>query len=76
MFHKVLMAFVAVLALSATECLAQGTQQEQAACRPDVRKHCRHLKPNAGALVFLSCLQKNRSKLSKACRNVLESHGQ
>jgi hypothetical protein len=54
----------------------QGTPQEQAACRPDVRRFCRDLKPDAGSLSFLSCLQGHREKLSRACLAVLESHGQ
>jgi hypothetical protein len=53
-----------------------GTTQEQAACRKDVRKFCQDLPDTAGPLSFLSCLQANRSKISKACQNVLASHGQ
>jgi hypothetical protein len=54
---------------------AQGTSQEQAACRHDTRKHCRAVKPDEGDGAFLACLQANREKLSAACRNVLKSHG-
>jgi hypothetical protein len=54
----------------------KGTPQEQAACRPDVRKFCRSVKPGSGALTFLACLKANRAKLSKACRAVLTKHGQ
>lgn len=72
--------FVTALLTAApiTAALAQfeGTPQEQAACRPDVRRLCRDLKPDTGSGVFLACLQTNRAKLSKACRDVLESHGQ
>jgi hypothetical protein len=68
----------ALVFVSATASFAQfdGTPQEQAACRPDVRKHCRDLKADAGSPAFLACLQANRAKLSKSCRAVLESHGQ
>lgn len=52
----------------------EGTPQEQAACRPDSNKFCRDAEPDQ--LRVLSCLQRNRAKLSKACRRVLESHGQ
>jgi Cysteine rich repeat len=52
-----------------------GTEQENAACRRDTRKLCRHIKADAGNGAFLSCLQEHRAKLSKACRQVLESHG-
>lgn len=53
--------------------MAAGTPEEQAACRPDVRRFC----PRAGQdeMVVLGCLQQNREKLTKACRKVLESHG-
>jgi hypothetical protein len=56
--------------------VAAGTAKEQAACRPDVRRFCSkvHESPDSGA--FLSCLEANRSKLSKACLAVLTSHGQ
>jgi hypothetical protein len=52
----------------------QGTAEERAACRPDVRRHCR----NAGddSMRVLSCLQEHRSQLSRACRGVLEKNGQ
>ncbi len=57
----------------------QGTEQERAACAPDVIKHCGELvKDNAPADVFaiLSCLQTKRLKISAACRQVLDNRGQ
>jgi hypothetical protein len=53
----------------------QGSAKEQAACRPDVRRYCSSIKSGSDAGMYLNCLQANRSKLSKACLNVLESHG-
>jgi hypothetical protein len=53
-----------------------GTPEEQAACRPDVRKFCHHIHEDAGDMVFLACLQEHRPKLSLKCRTLLESHGQ
>jgi hypothetical protein len=53
----------------------RGTSQEEAACRPDVRRFCRNVPDHAGQLVFLACLKENRSKISKACRDVLARHG-
>ena len=72
---------VAVVAASPSMSLAQmqGTEQEQAACRPDVFKHCKPLLTNNGApntFSILACLQSVRAKLSKACAAVLASHGQ
>jgi hypothetical protein len=55
---------------------SRGTSQEEAACRRDVRRFCRHVPDSAGSLFFLTCLKENRSKISKACQNVLASHGQ
>ena len=53
----------------------EGSSKEQAACRPDVRRYCATIKPGSDSEVFLHCLQANRSKLSKACLEVLTSHG-
>ena len=78
-------AAVMLLAISTAPSFAQsiaqngvsggGTPQEKAACRRDVRKFCRHLKAGAGDGAFLRCLQEHREKLSKACGEVLRSHG-
>jgi hypothetical protein len=59
-----------------SEIAPRGTSQEEAACRRDVRRFCRDIPDSAGSLSFLRCLQENRSKISKACQNVLASHGQ
>ena len=87
MFGKAILAVSIMLVASATPCLAQGgdrakldvtqggTSEEDAACRRDTRKLCRHLKADEGAGAFLSCLQEHRAALSKACYAVLESHG-
>jgi len=55
---------------------ASGTPEQQAACRPDVRRFCRAVSGEAGSFAFLACLQAHREKLSRACRDVLESNGQ
>jgi hypothetical protein len=54
--------------------LPSGTPDEEAACKPDVRRFC----PDLGDDQFriLGCLQKERTKISKACLRVLEDHGQ
>ena len=54
-----------------------GSEKERAACHPDVVRYCQaELKTN-GDDVFsiLACLQRNRSRISAACRAVLEQHG-
>jgi hypothetical protein len=59
--------------------IGQGTEQERAACHPDVVKYCKELvKDNDQSDVFaiLSCLQTNRSRISAPCQEVLAGHGQ
>lgn len=52
-----------------------GTEAEQKACSRDVSRFCRSVMEQSD-LVILSCLQQNREKISKACNQVLVSHGQ
>ncbi len=59
--------------------MGQGDARERAACHPDVVRYCKRLiKDDANADVFgiLNCLQANRQRISKACNQVLVSHGQ
>ncbi|HEV2956102.1 MAG TPA: hypothetical protein VGX95_08280 [Xanthobacteraceae bacterium] len=51
-----------------------GTPQEQAACRPDVARHCKSVQGNDDN-AFVSCLVSHAPQLSKRCRKVLEAHG-
>ena len=71
---------VASSAPLAQETLAQessgASRDDQAACRSDSRRFCRTVDPESGTSGILMCLKQNRSKLSRACRGVLESHGQ
>jgi hypothetical protein len=62
------------LAFGPTASRAQGTAQEEGACRPDVMRLCRAVAPDTGRV--LACLQANRARLSRACRTVLQIHGQ
>lgn len=49
--------------------------QQGDACARDASRFCRaHL--NDGDQVVLACLKQNRARLSKACQQVLTSHGQ
>ncbi|MCO5129546.1 MAG: hypothetical protein M9932_03145 [Xanthobacteraceae bacterium] len=78
-----ILLLLALLAPLSTPAMAQkqspsqrgGTEAEQKACTRDVTRHCRHLM-DQGDLVILSCLKEHRSKLTKACEQVLASHGQ
>lgn len=49
-----------------------GTPEQRAACGPDVRRFCRHVKPEEGPFAYLNCLQEHREKLHKACIKVIE----
>ena len=58
--------------------IGQGNDQERAACHPDVTRFCQtqlQVNPN-DTLGILGCLQANRPKISRACQQVLASHGQ
>ncbi len=62
-----------------TPSLGAGTDQERAACHPDVIRYCKQfLHDNGQDDVFgiLGCLQSNRPKISNGCQQVLASHGQ
>lgn len=55
----------------------QGTAQDRAACQADVVSFCQtELRTNqCDVFAILGCLQRNRTRLSAACRGVLESNG-
>jgi hypothetical protein len=48
-----------------------GTPEQRAACRPDVRRFCRSVKPEDGPYAYLDCLQKHREKLRPVCLRVI-----
>ncbi len=50
-----------------------GTPQEQQACTRDASRFCRRELGDDNAVQ--RCLQEHRSKLTRACRRVFESHG-
>ena len=66
---------LALLVANVPFALAQhgGTPQEQNACSRDASRFCRKDLGNDGAVQ--ACLQQNRSRLSKPCGKVFESHG-
>jgi hypothetical protein len=67
-----------LLSISVSAAIAQqrsGTPDEQKACSRDVSRFCRTLM-DQGDFVILACLKENRPKLTKACNQVLISHGQ
>jgi hypothetical protein len=59
--------------------LGQGTDQERAACHPDVIRYCKQFLHDDGqddVFAILGCLQTNRTRISNSCQQVLASHGQ
>jgi hypothetical protein len=74
-------AFAAALSLAAVTSVSaqgQGDAKERAACRPDVMRFCKQFvkDKNDDVVSILNCLESNRARISKACSQVLASHGQ
>jgi len=65
--------FVLPLMLIASAASAQ--QQGHDACARDVSRFCR-AQMQDGDQIVLACLKQNRARLSKACQQMLTSHGQ
>ncbi|MCP1997685.1 hypothetical protein [Nitrobacter winogradskyi] len=83
---KILLSSALLLSFGSTLAMAQvqrqpqlqphsGTEAEHRACVRDVSRFCRAVM-DQGDLTVLACLQQYRPKLSKACNQVLLSHGQ
>jgi hypothetical protein len=77
--HKFFLPLVLLTLSVSTAAFAQqqrsGTPEEQAACSRDVQRYCRPV-IDQGDFTVLACLQQNRPKLTKACEQVLKTHGQ
>ena len=69
-----ILSAAAVFAPAASAQKLSGTPQEQAACRPDVAKHCKGLQGD-DENIFVDCLVSHAPQLSQKCRKVLEAHG-
>ena len=65
--------FAIPLILVASSASAQQ-QQGHDACARDVSRFCR-AQMQAGDQIVLACLQQNRARISKACQQMLASHG-
>jgi hypothetical protein len=73
---KLSFALAVFLSSLPTFALAQGhmgTPQEQKACSRDAKRFCRHELGDDNAVQ--QCLMQNRSKLSRSCSAVFQSHG-
>lgn len=69
-----LAAAAAVVLPAAPARALSGTQEEQAACRPDVARHCKGVQGDDES-AFVVCLVNHAPQLSQKCRKVLEAHG-
>jgi hypothetical protein len=67
--------FLFVIPFVLVASVASAQQQGHDACARDVSRFCR-AQMNDGDQVVLACLKQNRARLSKACQQVLTSHGQ
>jgi hypothetical protein len=79
MLGRIVFATVLMLAgVTMASAQGQGDARERAACRPDVMHFCKQLikNNNDDVISILNCLQSNRARISKACNQVLVSHGQ
>jgi len=54
--------------------LFRGTDEDQAACRPDVMRLCQEAVPDTFRVLF--CLKQQRAQLSRPCLTVLQNYGQ
>lgn len=73
---KLSFALTVLLLTSPSIVLAQGhmgSPQEQKACSGDAKRFCRQQLGDDNAVQ--PCLMQNRSRLSKSCSAVFQSHG-
>jgi hypothetical protein len=66
-----LLAVAAMPAQAKDKADEMGTAEQRAACGPDVRRFCKHVKAEEGPFAYLSCLQSNQEKLRPACVTVI-----
>jgi len=56
---------------------AQGTPEDERACRTDATRLCRQVLLACGdEMAMLACFQQNRARLSRSCNAVLQKYGQ
>jgi hypothetical protein len=76
--HIAVTTALTLAAVTSVSAQGQGDARERAACRPDVMRFCKEFvkDKNEDVVSILNCLESNRSRISKACSEVLASHGQ
>jgi len=68
---KLMSTALIVFAIGGGAASAQGSMQQQDACRPDVFRLCSSFIPDVGQIV--ACLRDNEPRLSEACHQVMFS---
>ena len=72
---RILFVIPLVLPLALMTSSASSQQQQgHDACARDVSRFCR-AQMQDGDQIVLACLQQNRARISKACQQMLASHG-
>jgi hypothetical protein len=61
-------AFAAVVTMSSTAAIAQGTLEQRIACTPDVFRLCKAEIPNVSKII--DCMEKQKENLSPSCQKV------
>jgi hypothetical protein len=69
----ILLAAAALIGAGGQAFADKASRQEQAACRPDVRRLCGHI-GRGDAQKYRDCLQTHFSELSQKCQQVLLNH--
>jgi hypothetical protein len=62
---------VAAVSLACVPAGAQGTPEQRQACQPDAMRLCSEFVPDVDRII--ACMNKNRIRLSPACRAVFSS---
>jgi hypothetical protein len=70
-----LLFVIPFVVLASAASAQQQRQQGHDACARDVSRFCRAYM-NSGDSAVLACLQQSRSRISRACDQVLREHGQ
>jgi hypothetical protein len=63
------MLAIALSSIGLSQASAQGTPEQQEACKPDVFRLCGNFIPNVDAII--ACLKANEPNLNPACHEVM-----
>jgi hypothetical protein len=77
---SLLMALLLIANVTSAQTRVWPNAPDDDACKADTHRYCQHVFPAQPDLPpdqfeMLSCLQEHRTKLSKACNEMLKGHG-